>query len=298
MHIVAKIIFLLKHSSLPDPRSHIWHLNALQFVKWFHSHHVILSSLLFWGELLFVFKDTELRPPRCSLPQGQIVSDWQSWNSGWDLLTSDPIFLLTFTWHSAASKCHYGEQAPKISHLPCTDLHDHLLSPPNPFTTIAFTGSALLSCIPAFSVQLLMYYLSKNMKSNGHSAFWSVSHHCCYPPSPRNPNSSTLISRNSSLKFIDSLAFSVSSLFLNVSLSFCFDQNLGYPLKMPPFQLLGWKLIFLISSGSLQTVSLSSFKNSSFLEACFSPLSLWIMLPQPLMPLTSGSWSHLSHHHS
>ena len=115
------------------------------------------------------------------------------------------------------------------------------------------------------------------------SAFRSVS--CCfYTLSPPNPNSSTLISRNSSLKFINSLISSVPSLFLNVS-GFLFWPRLGFPLRsLPPFQLLVWKLIFLMSSNSLQPVSLLFFKNPSFSEACCRALYLLFMLPQPLAP--------------
>lgn len=76
MYTVAKITFL-RHSSILAHNSHTWHLSALQFVNWFHYHHVILSSLLFFfgGVVSFVFIDTEIDTnPDVVLPRSN--SEW------------------------------------------------------------------------------------------------------------------------------------------------------------------------------------------------------------------------------
>ena len=161
----------------------------------------------------------------------------------------------------------------------------NILMPHNPFSTITLTRSSLWSSVPQFSIQLLLVLNEQIHDSDGHSAFRSVS--CCfYTLSLSSPNSSTLISSNSSLKFINSLISSVPSLFLNVSLPFCLDQD-GFPLRsLPPFQWLVWKLIFLMSCNSLQPVSLILQK----------PQLLWSLWQCPVPPLhapsATGSQSH------
>ena len=119
------------------------------------------------------------------------------------------------------------------------------------------------------------------------SAFRSVS---CgfYTLSPPNPNSSTLISRNSSLKFINSLISSVPSLFLNVSLPFCLDQDLAF--------LWGHCLPFSCWCESWSS-SRPPTHSSRFFFHSSKPQLLWSLLQGSVLPIHAPSATDSQSHY-